>query len=356
MADATVPARPPRRVPHNRLTFGDEEARAAADAVRSGYWSTGPRVAELERALATAAGVEHAVCVGSGLAALRLSLLALGVGKGHRVVVPGYSCVALANAALACDAEPLPVDVLERTWNLDTDRALTLRPNAILAVHTFGAVCVTPARSAVPVVEDCSHAFGFSEQGRAIGGRTQVSIISLHATKLVGCGEGGAVMTDDARLAGVVRERRDYADAAPDGRRLNDKMTDVAAAIALCQLARLPEMLGRRADLAARYDDQLKAAASGAYRLPDQGGARAWYRYAVEATALGAPDLVARLAARGVAAAEPVADWRRPDDPACPVASRAYRTLVSLPLYPTLTHQEQDQVIHAFLDCCRTLA
>jgi len=88
-------------VPHNRLTFGEAECESVLRTVRSGRWAQGPRVQELESALARQAGVEHAVCVASGFSALRLALGALGVGPDHRVLVPAYSCVALANAVLA---------------------------------------------------------------------------------------------------------------------------------------------------------------------------------------------------------------------------------------------------------------
>ena len=98
-------------VVHNRLTYSDLEVEAVARTVRSGYWASGLRVTELEHALAKLGGVKHAVGVASGLAALRLVLKGLGVKPGDRVLVPAYSCVALANATLACGATPVPVDI-----------------------------------------------------------------------------------------------------------------------------------------------------------------------------------------------------------------------------------------------------
>src|ERR1039458_7346111 len=101
----------PKLVPHNRLTFGEAECDAVMRTVRSGQWAQGPRVQELEAALARMSGVRHAVCVASGLAALRLALGALGIRSGDSVLVPAYSCVALANSVLAWGAAPVPVDV-----------------------------------------------------------------------------------------------------------------------------------------------------------------------------------------------------------------------------------------------------
>src|SRR3989344_8381177 len=106
-------------VPHNRLTFGEEEVQAVADVVKSGHWAGGPRVKELEEALCARAGVKHAVGVSSGLSALRLALQGLGVKQGDEVIVPAYSCVALANAALTLGAVPVPADVREEDFTID---------------------------------------------------------------------------------------------------------------------------------------------------------------------------------------------------------------------------------------------
>src|SRR3989344_3137193 len=128
-------------VPHNRLTFGEEEVQAVADVVKSGHWAGGPRVKELEEALCTRAGVKHAVGVSSGLSALRLALQGLGVKSGDEVIVPGFSCVALANAPLALGATPVPVDVREGDYTIDpaSVRAhVTSKTKAIVIVHMFG--------------------------------------------------------------------------------------------------------------------------------------------------------------------------------------------------------------------------
>lgn len=333
----------PPPVPHNRLTYGPEEVAAAGAVVASGHWAAGERVAELERRLAGLAGVEHAVCVGSGVAALRLTLLALGVGPGAKVAVPAYSCVALANAALSVGATPVAVDVEERTWNLDPDRVEGAA--AVIAVHTFGTRArLAPLRGTVPVIEDCAHAFGL----RGLGSGGDAAILSFYATKLIGAGEGGAVLTGSRRIADAVRAHRDYADQPPDGSRLNDRLNELAAALALCQLDRLGDMLEARARLAARYG-RLLASAGDALGLPVESGDRAWYRYAVELHGIAVDAAVAGLARAGVHADAPVFDWRPPGS-AAPVADRAYATLLSLPLYPTLRDEEQDRVAAALLE------
>src|SRR5262245_2993419 len=120
-------------VPHNRLTFGEAESRAAAEAVASGQWAGGPRVQALERGLARRAGRAHAIGVASGLAALRLGLKALGVAPGDEVIIPAYACVALANAALALGATPVAADVGD-DWNIEPRAAAAVRTSRARAV------------------------------------------------------------------------------------------------------------------------------------------------------------------------------------------------------------------------------
>jgi dTDP-4-amino-4,6-dideoxygalactose transaminase len=276
------------------------------------------------------------------LAALRLSLLALGVGPGSRVAVPAYSCVALANAPLSLGAEPVPTDIEHGRWTIDPD--VVADAGAIVAVHTFGARArLAELRGRAPLVEDCAHAFGLP----GIGSGADVAILSFYATKLIGAGEGGAVLTDSSELAGVVRDHRDYTDLPPDGRRLNDKLTELEAALALCQLDRLDGMLEARLRIAHRYDELL-APGRDVLGLPVMDADRVWYRYAVELRGLGVAEAVARLAERGIRADEPVHDWRTGGS--APVADAAYASLLSLPLYPTLRDEEQERVVAAVLE------
>ena len=350
-----------REVPHNRLTFDDTSVEAVADVVRSGQWAQGPLVAELERELARMAGVQYAVCVASGLSALRLALGALQISSGDPVLVPAYSCVALANACLFWAARPIPVEIEGNSWNISVSACALAtagsRPKAIIAVNTFGV----PADLSfceitdVPVIEDCAHAFGLELDGCRLGGRSEIGVLSFYATKLLGGGEGGAVLTNSSSVHDFVRAARDYSDQPPNGQRLNDKMTDLEAALVMAQLDRLPSMMARREALAQRYIERLHdyAAEHQIFRLPKPDRNRIWYRFVVETVGRNAHFLVDALKKEGVDAALPVTDWRAGTESNCPIADRAYRSLVSLPLYPSLTREEQDHVVRSLLKVCR---
>lgn len=333
-------------VPHNRLTFGEEEESAVVKVIRSGQWTAGAVVNRLEASFGIRAGDSHAVGVGSGLAALRLSLLALGIVPGDKVIVPAYSCVALANSVLACGGEPVAVDVEDGSWNISVDAcASAIRSvsgiKAAIAVHTFGypAPIREIQKLGIPVIEDCSHGFGISP----LGSLGELAVVSLHATKLIGCGEGGMILTQDSHLAKRVKAARDYSDKPAVAWRLNDRMTDLSAAIAECQLARLPSIIFRRNELAARYNKLMETnAQKHGFSLPNSVEGRLWYRYSIH-TDVSQP-LIDRLHGKGIHAAIPVENWIK-EIASFPVAMRAFNGNVSIPLYPSLTFVEQDAVI-----------
>jgi dTDP-4-amino-4,6-dideoxygalactose transaminase len=221
----------------------------------------------------------------------------------------------------------------------------------VVAVNTFGAPadCAALRRLGLPVVEDCAHGFGLAVDGGVMGARGDLAVLSLHATKLIGAGEGGAILTDRPGPAAVTRAWRDYVNEGPDGTRLNDKLSDIHAAIALCQLDRLDAMLSARAARARAYHARLAAVAArdGRVRLPDPAAPRVWYRYAIEVTDRPAGEVVSALRRLGIGADRPVCDWRTPAAPPAPVADRAYAHVVSVPIYPTLTDEEQTRVCDA---------
>src|SRR5512143_2306182 len=330
-------------IPHSRPWVGEEEAEAAAEVIRSGQLSQGPRCAELERMWCELTGTASAATVSSGLGALRLALHSLGVGQGDEVVMPAYSCVALLNATLALGATPVLADVIPGEWTLDPQDAtyrVSHRTKAIIAVNLFGM----PTRIAElrtlgpPIIEDCAH-------GIAGWMRGDLSIGSFYATKMHGAGEGG-IVTGAPELIERVRRARDYGDQAPNAQHLNDKMSDIEAAVAVVQLKRRKEALKLRAERAARYDEALE----GLVELPARHPDRVWYRYVVRVQR--AEEVCEWMKARGVCVEQPVwdlGDWAD----GLPVSQDAFRHLVSLPLYPDLTDEEQTTVIDRLAQCLR---
>jgi len=345
----------PGPVPHNRLSFGEEEVASVVAVVRSGYWAQGPQVAELERKLAGIAGFSHAVCVSSGSAALRLALMAIGVSEGDAVLVPAYCCVAVPNSVLALGAKPVPCEVSPHDFNISKDAAArSLRSSsikAIIAVNTFGSFAPASFDGRVPVIEDGSHGLPFFFSGGRRNGGPAMAVMSLYATKLIAAGEGGAIFTESKERADFLRGWRDYADGPPHRLRLNDKMSDVEAGIALAQVGRLMAALEQRARIAEEYGRALSpiAAATGAISLPPQTSDRIWYRYAVRVKAEICEAVIARVREYGVWLERPVSQWHYSPAGELPGAEECYRSVVSLPLYPSLTRAEQRLVVSSVI-------
>jgi perosamine synthetase len=348
-ADVYLLTRDRPTVPHSRPFVGQEEQDAVAAVVASRQLAQGPKVLQLEQRWCELTGMAAAVSVSSGLAALRLSLLALGIGPGDEVIVPGYSCVALLNAVLALGAKPVLADVRADDWTLcaeDVARRLTGRTKAIIAVHLFGAPADLPALAelGVPLIEDCAHGIGGSCGNRPFGGYGTLSMASFYATKMIAAGEGGIAAGNSEKMLERIRRSRDYGDQPPDGRHLNDKMTDLEAAIALAQLKQLPEVLARRAQRAERYGRELQDLAEhGLIVLPKMTPDRIWYRYVVRLLKHRAPDIVDRIAKRGVKAEQPVWDLRGTAywTAGLEATAFAFDRVISLPLYPDLSELEQ---------------
>src|SRR5581483_2031313 len=176
--------------------IGEEEVEAVAATLRSGWLTTGPRAAELERRFAEYVGARHALAVASGTAALHLSLVALGVGPGDEVITTPITWPATANVIVHCGATPLFADVREDTLNVDPERVRELvgpRTKAIVPVDLYGQPCdLDPLLElGIPVVEDAAHAAESRYRGRKVGSVADVTCFSLYATKNIAAGEGG---------------------------------------------------------------------------------------------------------------------------------------------------------------------
>jgi dTDP-4-amino-4,6-dideoxygalactose transaminase len=341
---------------------GEEEVAAAAEAIRSGWLTTGPRAAELERRFAEYVGARHAVAVSSGTAALHLSLAALGVGAGDEVITSPITWPATANVVVHLGARPVFADVRESDLTLDPARAAELvgpRTRVILPVHLAGQPADLEPLWALglPVVEDAAHAAESEYRGRKIGALSDATCFSLYATKSVAAGEGGIVTTNRDDVAEAVERlrimRRGHGslyDVEVAGFKAN--LGDVNAAIALCQLEKVERHRAARLRQVELYDEAL-ADLDGVEPLardPRDLHAHHLYVVRIDPARAGATrdDYQAALAEERIGTSVhflPVhllTAYRRllPDQPALPVAERAGAEILSLPLSPA--HSDDD--------------
>ncbi|MBA3246179.1 MAG: DegT/DnrJ/EryC1/StrS family aminotransferase [Actinobacteria bacterium] len=334
---------------------GEAELAEVAAVLRSGNLTMGPKVAELEELVAAACGVEHAVAVSNGTAALHLAVLALGIGAGDEVIVPAYTFPATANVVRLVGASPVLVDVDPDTFNLDLERvyeAVTVRTKAVLAVHLFGrpldwSALQDAVAPELALLEDAAGALGARWQGMPCGGLGTMGCLSFHPRKIVTTGEGGAVTTNDPDLAASIRRLRHHgldpdSDIAEPS--TNYRLADVLCALGIPQLRRLDALLAERTRVAAAYTERL----AGVVELPsaDRGDTHGWQAYVVRLDRRN--EALAELRAEGIEvqigtyALHHLSAYR--DQGPFPGADAAFARALALPLHSRLTDAELDRV------------
>jgi perosamine synthetase len=285
-------------IPLAKPVLGEAEEQAVIEVLRSGQLSLGPKLGEFERLFAERLGVPHACAVSSGTAGLHLALRAVGVGPGDEVITSPFSFVASANAIVYCGATPVFADIDPVTLNLDpaaAEAAITPRTKAILPVHIFGYPADMPAferiaqKHGLAIVEDACEALGAKHaDGPAVGGRGHPAAFGFYANKQLTTGEGGMVTLGDGAMKERIDSERNQGRAPDmgwlDHDRLgfNYRLSDIACALGIVQLARLEEMLAGRSSVAARYREALSRIEGLGLPCPDRdGNVRGWFVFVV---------------------------------------------------------------------------
>jgi perosamine synthetase len=333
---------------------GEAELAEVASVLESGMLTMGPRVAEFEAAVAHACEVEHAVAVSSGTAALHLAVLALGLEPGDEVLVPAYTFPATANVVALSGLKPVLVDVDPETMNIDPARIqVGRRTRATLAVHLFGRPARLEELPDLAIVEDAAGALGARRRGRACGGLGGVGCLSFHPRKIVTTGEGGAVTTNDERVADVARQLRHHGWAPADPTDmpvpgLNYRLSDILCAVGIPQLRRLDELLAARTRIAAGYAERVRDLPVTVPRA-DDGDVHGWQAYVLQVD--DRDRVLAELRAQGIEAQIGTYALHRlgayRDQGEFPGATRAFERALALPFHTRLADDDLDRVAEA---------
>ena len=381
-------------IPVARPWMDEQEAEAARRPILSGWVTQGPEVAAFEREFADAVGATHACASSSCTTALHLALVALGVGPGDEIITVSHSFIATSNAIRYCGATPVFVDVDLATLNIEpalVEAAITPRTKAILAVHQLGMPCdlaslvAISERHGVPLIEDAACAIGSEIEWQGNWERVgkphgEVACFSFHPRKLLSTGDGGMLTTSNAKLDRSFRLLRQHGMSVPDAVRhssprvifesypvvgFNYRMTDIQAAIGREQLKRLPEIVARRRELAARYDERLQSIDGVIVPREPQWARSNWQSYAVRLEAsIDQRTLMQKLLDAGVStrrgvmnihreASYPPGSWRAGSS--LSNSEHAHETAVVLPLYHQLTEGDQDRVVASLAAAIRDL-
>jgi dTDP-4-amino-4,6-dideoxygalactose transaminase len=358
-------------IPLFDLRISQQDLDAVALVLRSGELAPGPRVEELEAALAARLEVGHAIVVSSGSAALHLAYLAAGVGPGDEVIVPAITFVATASAVLHCGATPVIADILRADQPSiapeEVERLITPRTKAICAVHYGGypapvdrlaGLC---AERRIALVEDAAHAPAASLHGRPLGTWGLAGAFSFFSNKVLSAGEGGMVALGDPERAEYVRRLRGddslgFLDLCEEPR-LDYLLDEPRAALLLSRLARMDQEVSRRRELTIAYRRKLarvrgvltpfdddEVATSSCYIMPvvvedvsrrDDIRARMLEKHRVQTSVLYPP-------VHELSAYQKLAQGLR-----LPNAERFARAQITLPLYPHMSDDEQETVVAA---------
>lgn len=383
----------------------EEEIAEVAEALRSGWITTGPRTKQLELEVAQTCGTERAVCLNSATAAEELNLRVLGVGPGDEVIVPAYTYTATASAVVHVGAKPVIVDSAPGTWEMDYDAvaaAITPSTKAIVPVDIAGIMCdyktlfqiVSQAKGSfvpnsalqetlgrVAIVADCAHSFGAVRKGVHAGAAADLSSFSFHAVKNLTTAEGGAatwnipgVDHDELykryQLLSLHGQSKDALAKTQLGAWEYDvvgtwwkcNMTDVAAAMGLVQMRRYPNLLARRRQIVARYDAALDAMGVGHLCHSSSDHQSSCHLYLARIPGVSVDqrnELITHMAERGVACNVhykplPMMTAYRElgyDIAQYPNAYAYYENLVSLPLHTLLSDDDVSYVLDAFAAC-----
>lgn len=371
-----------RYIPYGRQTIEEDDIQAVADALRSDYLTTGPKVAEFEQAVCEYTGAKYAVAVSNGTAALHAACYAAGIGTGDEVITTPLTFAASANCVLYCGGTPVFADVDPKTYNIDPveiERHITDKTKAIIPVHLAGQPCdmdeihEIAKRHHLLVIEDGAHALGATYHGLPVGTGSDMVTFSFHPVKPVTTGEGGMIVTDEEHFYQKLLLFRSHCITRDEDLMTenegpwfyqqldlgyNYRMTDIQCALGLSQMKKLDRFLARRRFLASRYDDAFAGNEHIVTPYQAPGRESGWHLYMIQVPHHDRREVFEKLRSAGIGVnVHYIPVYRHPyyrshgyADVCCPNGEEIYTHLMSLPLYPGLTESEQDYVIEKVLE------
>lgn len=366
-----------KMIPYGRQTIEEDDIQAVVDVLRSDYLTTGPKIAEFEKMVADYVGAKYAVAISNGTSALHAACFAAGIQPGDEVITTPLTFAASSNCVLYCGGTPVFADVDPKTYNIDPEdirRKITDKTKAIIAVHLAGQPCDMDEIHKIAkehdliVIEDGAHALGSVYKGKKVGTLSDMTTFSFHPVKPITTGEGGMIVTDNEefyqkmmlfRSHGITRDENLMTrnDGSWFYQQLdlgyNYRITDIQCALGCSQMKKLDRFLARRKEIVARYNEAFADCENIIipYQLPETESG--WHLYIVQVKNCDRKKVFEALREQGIAVnvhyipvyMHPYYQEHGYKDVHCRNAEEVYSHIISLPLYPTLTEEEQEYVI-----------
>lgn len=337
---------------HSRPTISERDIASVTQILRSGYLANGPICQKFERSFSKFIGVTQSAAVSSGTAALQLALSALGVGPGDEIIVPSFVCSSVLNAVNYMGASAKVADIRSEDFNLSLDdvkKRRSKKTKAIILPHLFGR----PARIrdflklGIPVIENCAHSAGAESEGKKLGSFGSLSIFSFYATKMLTTGYGGMICSNNSAYMRRIKDLIEN-DERPDYKvRYNYKMSDISAALGLSQLKRLDSFIAKRRKLAGIYRQILSRSK---FIILPSGEDHIYFRYVIRIGG-NIKKFIDELIKKKIETKRPIfkplhryLGLRKND---FPKTEAAYRSAISLPIYPMLSERQVEFIAKA---------
>lgn len=371
-------------IPYGKQTIEQDDIQAVVDVLQSDFLTTGPKIAEFEQTVADYVGAKYAVAISNGTSALHAACFATGIGPGDEVITTPLTFAASANCVLYCGGTPVFADVDPKTYNIDPEdirRKITDRTKAIIAVHLAGQPCDMDVIHSIArehgliVIEDGAHALGSVYKGKKVGSMSDMTTFSFHPVKPITTGEGGMIVTDNEdfykkmilfRSHGITRD--DSMMTRNDGPWFyqqfdlgyNYRITDIQCALGCSQMKKLDRFLARRKEIVARYNEAFADCDNiiTPYQLSDTESG--WHLYIVQVKNCDRRQVFENMREKGIGVnvhyipvyMHPYYQEHGYENVHCANAEEIYSHIISLPLYPRLTSEQQDYVIDTLKSLC----
>ena len=371
-------------IPYGKQTIEQDDIQAVVDVLKSDFLTTGPKIAEFEQTVADYVGAKYAVAISNGTSALHAACFAAGFEPGDEVITTPLTFAASANCVLYCGGTPVFADVDPKTYNIDPEdiqRKITDRTKAIIAVHLAGQPCDMDAIHSIArehgliVIEDGAHALGSVYKGKKVGSMSDMTTFSFHPVKPITTGEGGMIVTDNEdfykkmilfRSHGITRD--DSMMTRNDGPWFyqqfnlgyNYRITDIQCALGCSQMKKLDRFLARRKEIVARYNEAFADCDNiiTPYQLSDTESG--WHLYIVQVKKCDRRQVFENMREKGIGVnvhyipvyMHPYYQEHGYENVHCANAEEIYSHIISLPLYPGLTSEQQDYVIDTLKSLC----
>lgn len=371
-------------IPYGKQTIDQDDIQAVVDVLQSDFLTTGPKIAEFEQTVADYVGAKYAVAISNGTSALHAACFAAGIGPGDEVITTPLTFAASANCVLYCGGTPVFADVDPKTYNIDPDdiqRKITDRTKAIIAVHLAGQPCDMDAIHSIArehgliVIEDGAHALGSVYKGKKVGSMSDMTTFSFHPVKPITTGEGGMIVTDNEdfykkmilfRSHGITRD--DSMMTRNDGPWFyqqfdlgyNYRITDIQCALGCSQMKKLDRFLALRKEIVAHYNEAFADCDNiiTPYQLSDTESG--WHLYIVQVKNCDRRQVFEKMREKGIGVnvhyipvyMHPYYQEHGYENVHCANAEEIYSHIISLPLYPGLTSEQQDYVIDTLKSLC----